>query len=65
MHEYYEKNKKKLKKTMNSYLKHIAPELEKASGKPYAELLEEIWTYYEENLLDVLLWRLARKNYCL
>lgn len=52
MHEYYSKNKKKLKKTMDSYLRHIAPELEKESGKPYSELLEEIWTFYEKNLLE-------------
>ena len=52
MHEYYEKNKKKLKKTMNSYLHHIAPEFEQASGKGYEELLEEIWRFYEENLLE-------------
>jgi len=30
----------------------VAPELEKASGKKYAELSEEIWDYYEKKLLE-------------
>ena len=52
MHEYYAKNRKKLKKTMHGYLRRIASELEKAAGKPYADLLEEIWDFYEKNLLE-------------
>ena len=52
MHEYYRKNKSKLKKTMKRYLAHIAPELEEAGRKPYSALFEEIWSYYEKNLLE-------------
>ena len=52
MHEYYLKNQKKLKKGLNGFMRHIAPELEQAGKKPYAELLEEIWSYYEKNLLE-------------
>ena len=52
MHAYYEKNRKKLKKTMNGYLRHISPELEKAGGKSYDTLVEEIWDYYDRRLLE-------------
>lgn len=52
MHEYYEKNKEKLKQGMHKYLSLVAPELERASGKKYAELSEEIWEFYEKNLLE-------------
>ncbi len=52
MHEYYASNKDKLEKGMHKYLSLAAPELEKASGKKYAELSKEIWDYYEKNLLE-------------
>ena len=52
MHEYYAKNKAKLKKDMNKMLSLISGELEEASGKKYKEIIEEIWTYYENELLD-------------
>lgn len=52
MHEYYVKNMNKLKKTMNSYLCHLKPELEKTCGKPYASVFEEIWDFYDKNLLE-------------
>ena len=52
MHEYYESNRNKFKKGMNGFLILVAPELEKASGKKYAEISEEIWDYYEKNLLE-------------
>lgn len=52
MHEYYAKNATKLKKAMNSLLKPVAGELEKAGGKPYADLLSEIWGHYEKNMLE-------------
>ena len=42
MHEYYRKNAPKLKKGMNGFLMLIAGELEEKSGKPYAEVFEEI-----------------------
>lgn len=46
MHEYYVLNKEKFKMGMHKYLSHVAPELEKTSGKKYTELSEEIWDYY-------------------
>lgn len=52
MHTYYIENKGKLKKEMNKMLSLISPELEKASGKKYGELLDEIWMYYETELLE-------------
>ena len=52
MHEYYAKNAPKLKKSLNSYLKPIAAELEQRSGKSYASLLAEIWDHYEKNMLE-------------
>ena len=42
MHEYYAKNKQKLKKTMNGYLKPVAKEIEDRTGKPYPEVFEKI-----------------------
>ena len=52
MHEYYALNKDKFKKEMNRFLSPAAPELESASGKKYNEVFEEIWDYYEKNLLE-------------
>ena len=52
MHEYYAANKDKFRKGMDQFLSLVAPELEKASGKKYAELFEEIWDYYEKHLLE-------------
>ncbi len=52
MHEYYKKNRKKLKKTMNNYLHFIAPELTQLSKINYEKLLEEIWGFYDNNLLE-------------
>lgn len=52
MHEYYARNKDKLKKQMDKYLKLIAPELEAITKVSYSELLERIWNYYEKELLE-------------
>jgi len=52
MHEYYARNKAKLKKDMNKMLSLISGELEEASGKKYKEIIEGIWAYYENELLD-------------
>lgn len=52
MHEYYAKNRPKLKKAMNSLLKPIAGELKKTSGKAYDALFPEVWEHYEKNMLD-------------
>ena len=51
MHEYYQKNKNKLQKTMKGFLARIAPELESASGKAYDAVLKEIWSIYERDML--------------
>ena len=52
MHEYYAKNAPKPKKAMGKLLKPIAGELEKKSGKSYAEVFSEIWNHYEKNVLE-------------
>lgn len=52
MHAYYAKTRTKLKQTMDSYLRLIKEELEKASEKPYTEIIEEIWNFYEHKLLE-------------
>lgn len=52
MHEYYKNAAPKLKKTMDSYLRGIAKELEADSGKNYAIVFEEIWNFYETHLLE-------------
>ncbi len=52
MHEYYMKKAPKLRKAMDSLLKPITPELEKAGGKSYDALFGEIWAHYEQNMLE-------------
>ena len=52
MHEYYAKNAPKLKKAMKSLLKPVAAELEKVSGKTFADVFAEIWEHYEKNMLE-------------
>ena len=52
MHSYYAENKEKLKKGLSQFMQLVKPELERAGGKPYSALLEEIWDYYEKNLLE-------------
>ena len=47
MHEYYAKKTSKLKKAMNGLLKPISGELNKYSGKPYADVFSEIWEHYK------------------
>lgn len=39
MHPYYQKNKSKLRREMDGYLKLIRPEIEEIFGKPYMEYL--------------------------
>jgi hypothetical protein len=52
MHEYYQKNAPKLKKAMNGLLKPIASELERRSGRSYADVFALIWDHYEKNMLE-------------
>ena len=52
MHEYYASNRNKFKNGIDKYLSLFAPELEKVGGKKYAELFEEIWDYYDKQLLE-------------
>lgn len=52
MHEYYRRSIPKLKKSMQSLLKYIRPELERDTGKAYEELLPEIWQLYQDNMLE-------------
>lgn len=52
MHSFYAKNKKKLRKGMDKYLSLVASELENISGRKYPKIFEEIWDFYEKNLLE-------------
>ena len=52
MHEYYRNNILKLKKENEAYLRFVKAELEQNTGKPYRETREEIWDFYEKNLLE-------------
>ncbi len=52
MHAYYEKNRSKLKKTMKGFLALVGPELEKISGKPFADPFGHIWAIYERDMLS-------------
>ena len=52
MHEYYRNNILKLKKENEGYLRFVKAELEQNAGKPYSEVWEEIWGFYEKNLLE-------------
>ena len=61
MHEYYAKKTSKLKKAMNGLLKPISGELNKYSGKPYADVFSEIWEHYKNR--DILLREVKRKEY--
>ncbi len=51
MHEYYEKNRGRLKKTMKGFLALVGPELERISGKNRNISFDEIWDIYERDML--------------
>lgn len=51
MHEYYEKNRVKLKKKMKDFLSLVSPELESISKESFGSALEEIWSIYERDML--------------
>lgn len=52
MHEYYRKNKGKLQNEMDGYLKLVSPEIEEIFGKSYPQAFAEIWTYYDQEMLE-------------
>ncbi|HIW84522.1 MAG TPA: hypothetical protein H9873_09385, partial [Candidatus Dorea gallistercoris] len=52
MHEYYRNNILKLKKENEGYLRFVKAELEQNAGKPYRKVWQEIWDFYERNLLE-------------
>ncbi len=52
MHEYYQRNRGKLKKTMKSFLALVRPELEQACGEKYDVISEGIWGVYERDMLE-------------
>ena len=52
MHEYYAKSAPELRQTMDKYMSNVKAELEEAGGKPYAEVLEDIWALYEREMLE-------------
>ena len=51
MHEYYQKKRGRLKKTMRKFLALVGPELERTGGKPYDGAFEDIWGIYERDML--------------
>lgn len=59
MHRYYQKNLKKWHKTLNSYMNYISYELESLTGQSYDTLIQEIWTNYQEEMLERFpyIWR--------
>ncbi len=52
MNEYYLKNKGKIKKSTERYICFLKAELEEKTKKPYSAVWEEIWDFYEKNLLE-------------
>ena len=52
MHEYYRAATPKLRKTMGGYLKLVAAELEDDTKMPYDQLIEDIWSVYERDMLE-------------
>ena len=52
MHEYYKKSAGKIRKANEKYLGHIKGELCGLTGKDWSSLRDEIWQYYEENMLE-------------
>lgn len=53
MHRYYQKNLKKWHKTLNSYMNYISYELESLTGQSYDTLIQEIWTNYQDEIINV------------
>lgn len=51
MHEYYQKKRPKLEKTMKSFLALVRPELENACGKSFASVLADVWSIYDRDML--------------
>ena len=54
MHSCYAENKEKLKKGLSRFMQLVRPEPEKAGGKPYPALPDEIRDYCEKNLPGTL-----------
>ena len=52
MHEYYRNIIPKLKKENEGYLHFVKAEMEQKTGKPYRKVWQEIWDFYERNLLE-------------
>ena len=52
MHEYYEKNRSRLKRTMKGCLTPVAAPLESVCGKVCDTVLEDIWNIYERDMLE-------------
>ena len=52
MHEYYQRRRDSLKKTMHSFLNLIAPELEAACGVAFETAFSDSWAIYEREMLE-------------
>lgn len=54
VHDYYANSRAKLRRDMDRLLRHICAELEEISGRSCAEVLDEIWRYYDAEILERL-----------
>ena len=52
MHTYYRKNQDRLHKMVNEFMGLIRAELEQTSGRPYDDLLAEIWNVYQTEMME-------------
>ena len=52
MHAYYAKNRDKLHKMVGKFMELIKGELEQISGRPYEDMLKEIWDVYEKDMME-------------
>ena len=51
MHEYYEKNRLRLQKTMKGFLALVGREIADAAGKSYDAVFPDLWGIYEHDML--------------
>ncbi|MCR4676765.1 MAG: L-2-amino-thiazoline-4-carboxylic acid hydrolase [Sphaerochaetaceae bacterium] len=56
MHSYYQKNRLKFKKNLINLIKPVSLEIEKITGSRFSVIIEEIWNFYEKNMLENFLY---------
>ena len=52
MHDYYGKERGKLRRTMKGFLALVSTEPEAIGEKPYGTIFESIWRIYERDMLE-------------